>query len=386
MAAKPTTVSHASPINSLFNSKTPPKTGAVSFEGGLDNDNAFGMGKEGSLASTLEPKNSVGYVDIIRWYPWTMSKIVEDMTWDVPSVELREFQVNEGSLKRQLMFYAQGVGDFTGVTGNRGVLGAYDEIFPKDKPTKWKYRFPYYSKVNYELTTSEWATLEGIGKAASETSAGAQSMLKGMGTGANALAGKLDIVSTGVEVGAGIASNLMKSMYPLVGIADRPRMFQNHGSRSIEIDFVLYNTKHPDDWKKNRNFLYLFMNQNLFNKKNFILGIPPVFYEVYVPGQYFSIASSVSKINVENLGNQRIMYDDEGIAAVVPDAYRFTCSLTEMVMPSKNLLEAVRNGEAKKRVDSNEAYKPLTQGNFDKAVSIAKNPSEMVKSITGGQQ
>jgi hypothetical protein len=368
-----TTVSHASPVNSLFNTKQPAKTGAVSWEGGLDNDTAFGVGKQGSLASTLEPKNSVGYVDIVRWYPWTMSKIVEDMTWEVPSVQLREFQVNEGTLKRQLMFYAQGVGDFTGITGDRGVLGAYDEIFPKDKPTKWKYRFPYYSKVNYDLTTSEWATLEGIGKAASETSGGAQSALKGMGTGGTAMAGKLDIASQVVEAGFGAASNLMKTMYPLVGIADRPRIFQNHSSRTIEVDFVLYNTKQPNDWKQNRNFLYLFMNQNLFNKKNFILGIPPVFYEVYIPGQYFSIASSVSKINVENLGNQRVMYDDEGIAAVVPDAYRFTCSLTEMVMPSKNLLEAVRNGEAQKRVDSNVAYKPISQGSMDSALKSAKD-------------
>lgn len=340
--------SQGNPVQTGSYGKSKQKQTQAIFKNQAPESSFMGIKTRGGLANNLVPKNSLGRIDIMRDYPWTLSNLLN--LQEIPYIGLKEYEVNESTLKRQMMFYARGVGDLMGIGSSRGVLGPYDEIFPKDRPTKWKYYFPYFSDSNYELTTSEWATLEGIGKAASGASSGVQDILKGAGR--EGLAKGLNIAEQagGLLMDAGELA--LKAQYPLVGIADRPRMFQNHSARSINIEFYLYNTKNPDDWIKNRNFLYLFMSQNLFNKQNFILGIPPVFYEVAIPGQYYSYASSVTKIDVKNIGNVRRLYDDEGIPAVVPDAYKFTTTLVEMVMPSKNLLEATRNGEAESNVDS----------------------------------
>lgn len=371
--------SQANPVQTGSYGNTKQKKTKAIFQNQPPESSFAGIKTRGGLANNLVPKNSLGRIDIMRDYPWTLSNLQN--LQEIPYIGLKEYEVNESTLKRQMMFYARGVGDLAGINSSRGVLGPYDEIFPKDRPTRWKYYFPYFSDSNYELTTAEWTALEGIGKAASGTSEGVQSMLTGGGQ--KGLAKGLSIASEagGLLMGAGELA--LKTQYPLVGIADRPRMFQNHAARSITVEFYLYNTKNADDWIKNRNFLYLFMNQNLFNKQNFILGIPPVFYEVAIPGQYYSYASSVTKIDVKNVGNVRRLYDDEGIPAVVPDAYKFTTTLVEMVMPSKNLLEATRNGEAEANVDSylgsagmneSQANEILTEG----AKRIAKTTASMV--------
>ena len=113
-------------------------------------------------------------------------------------------------------------------------------------------------------------------------------------------------------------------------------MFTSHGERSITIQFPLYNTiSLPDTkepaWRKNFEFLRSFMERNLFAKRNFITGFPPRFYDVLVKNQYYSVASSVTNVTVENLGNTRVLDGH-----VVPDAYQVSITLVEMAMPSVN--------------------------------------------------
>ena len=166
------------------------------------------------------------------------------------------------------------------------------------------------------------------------------SITKGMG----------DKVRGAMKVGefAGAAAmTALKGMYPVVGIFDRPRVFSAHNDREITVEFPLYNTLNAWDWVKNRDFIYRFMSQNLYIKRDFITGVPPCFYRVYVPGQYFCFASCVTNIKVENLGNQR-MIDDKYI---IPDAWQISITLSEMVMPSLNQFQALITGDAQGRVN-----------------------------------
>jgi hypothetical protein len=156
-----------------------------------------------------------------------------------------------------------------------------------------------------------------------------------------------------------IGQTAMALQYPLVGANDRPRVFSSHSERSVTIEFPLYNTIHEKDWKKNQLLLQVLMSQNLFIKRDYMTGLPPVFYRVLVPGQYFSFASSVTKIDVQNLGNIRMMYngDERGIGkgVAVPDAWQVSITLTELTMPSLNQYQAAITPEAYNRVSVGKA-------------------------------
>jgi hypothetical protein len=101
------------------------------------------------------------------------------------------------------------------------------------------------------------------------------------------------------------------------------------------------------------------INQNLYNKRDFITGIPPVFYEILIPGQHYSYASAVTNITVYNRGNMRYMEypnksADVSPGAIIPDAYEVSIALTDMVMPSKNLFQQINNKKVHSSLASSE--------------------------------
>ena len=297
-------------------------------------------------------------VNIVKKYRWTLSDVSERD--DIPYIRLTEHRYNESMLKRQALFYSKGIsnaaGDAVSTAGNiaagtkdsgstRAILDVYDEIFP-DNPTGFSYVLPYFSKTQFELSTPQWQQVDGIGEAIQ----GAMGGLAGTLDKLKLPGGDLLKGAAAVTEAAGAAAELgLKALYPVVGIVDRPRIFTNHAERSVTVSFPLYNTVISGEWAQNRNFYYTFASQNLFAKRNFITGLPPVFYRVLVPGQYFSFASCVTQINIENLGNVT-MESYSGYEYIIPDAYQVTVTLTEMLMPSLNQYQALANGDAASRV------------------------------------
>ena len=315
----------------------------------------------GGLAGNFDNTSEAQNVDIVRKYPWTSSNTNRE---DIPYIQLTEFRNDESMLKRQAMFYGQGsfdtvtgaAGAVAGNNGKRGQLEVYDEIWSSDNPTGWSYTFPYFSKTQYEINTPIWEKVDGIGQAMSDAAGGAADIATKMG--GERLAGFIKgtaAVANAVTAGAELA---LKAVSPLVGVVDRPRIFTSHAERSVTIQFPLYNTFEARDWKWNREFYYVFATQNLFNKRDFVTGLPPVWYRVLVPGQYFSHASCVTNFNVENLGNVRTIQDDNGVLCVVPDAYQISITLTEMLMPSVNQFQSLINDDARSRVTVRTVQQP----------------------------
>lgn len=312
----------------------------------------------GGLAGNFDNTSEAQNVDIVRKYPWTSSNTNRE---DIPYIQLTEFRNDESMLKRQAMFYGQGAFDtLTGVIGGtlpennggspmqRGQLAVYDEIWSSDNPTGWSYTLPYFSKTQYEINTPTWEKVDGIGQAMSDAAGGAADIATKMG--GERLASLIKGTTAAANAVAAGAELALKGVSPLVGVVDRPRIFTQHSERSVTIQFPLYNTFNARDWKWNKEFYYVFATQNLFNKRDFVTGLPPVWYRVLVPGQYFSHASCVTNFNVENLGNVRTIQDDNGVLCVVPDAYQISITLTEMLMPSVNQFQALINGDARSRV------------------------------------
>lgn len=304
--------------------------------------------REGTLAYTLKPAGlaSSQDFDVVKDFRWTLSNLTNDDINEIPYIRLKEFKIVDSSIKRQVGFYTK-----TAKTAlqdairnpkssglqNQGVLGSYKEIWPQDNPSGFTYKFPYFNKTSLEVSSEPWSTLDSIGESAKSIAGGTATALFGRKLG-DALKSTIDYGIAGVEAG-------LKFKYPAAGIVDRPKIFAAHSDRTITISFTLYNTFTEEDWADNRELLYIIMSQNLFNKRDYITGVPPVFYSIYIPGQYFCYAACMSNFKVENLGNQRLLtLGDQKV--IIPDAYQVELTLTELVKPSKNQFEAMSTGEA----------------------------------------
>jgi hypothetical protein len=284
----------------------------------------------GGLAKLYEPANGkYGYVNVVKDYEWTLSPpSIKDTA---PVVILKEFEVNETAIKRQLYFYGAGI---TGNSGTSDILSPYAELFPKDKTTGFVYQFPYLTDVNFQLNTPQWASLDTLEQSQKFTSSVA-GVLGGQGAA--------DVTNAIIETAGSAYMGAQASSYPKVGIMDRPKLWQSHDFRTTDIRFPLFNTYTPGVWEKNRDLCWLLINQNLYNKRDFITSVPPVFYELYVPGQHYSIASCVTNITVTNRGNMRRLKGADGMESNVPDVYDVQITLTDMVMPSKNLFQTLES-------------------------------------------
>jgi hypothetical protein len=294
----------------------------------FDKETAAGS-KDVGLANSLKPVGGSALFDVVKDYPWTLSK--KAFLDEIPYIYLTEYKISESALRRQAAFYAKGVipdtlTNSTVAAGRQESMFMYSEIVPKDTKTNLYYKFPYFNKTGFQLEGS-WKAQQEIGESA-----------KGLiGETGNAIA---NAVKAGANFIMGAAKN-----YPQIGIVDRPQIFESHSSRSLNVTFTLFNTVEFSDWRKNRELAYTLISQNLFNKRDYITGVPPVFYDVWIPGQYYSYASAMVDIQVNQIGNQRLL---EGI--IVPDAYEFNLTLRELCFPSKNQLEAVTNGYAEKNI------------------------------------
>ena len=306
----------------------------------------FEKAQTGSLAQTFSPTRGNGEMDIVKHFRWTLSKLTSDILSEVPYVKLKEFKCSESSITKQFSFFTnqavQTVGNLVTISPKRDVLDPYKDIWPHDDETKFSYIFPYFNKVNLELATEPWQSLDSVGDSISKAAGSLGAFGDGAKTAAKGIQNTIDIVRGG--------SNLaLNAIYPSVGVADRPKIFMAHNDRNINISFTLYNTFDERDWPDNIGLLRLIMSQNLFNKRDYTTGVPPVFYSVFVPGQYYCHAASMTNFKVENLGNQRLLrYGSEEF--IVPDAFQVDITLTELVKPSKNQYEAVMTGKARKNV------------------------------------
>jgi hypothetical protein len=328
---------------------------------------ALKIDDEGSAPSVFDTKQAQTF-NILKQYPWTLSNLTDRD--DLPYIALTEHRINQNMLQRQALFYgrgvlqtgaqilgtattlAQGINPLTVISnmavkseiGKQNILQVYEEIYP-DNPTNINYIFPYFSKTQFELNTPQWTKVDGMQEELGKIMSGIANVAKRAEV--PEVGDVIMGIKEGMDVGIDLGRAALKTQYPYVGITDRPRIFAEHGERSITISFPLYNTRSEYDWIQNYRFYYVFASQNMFLKRDWITGYPPVFYRVRIPGQYFSFASCVTNISIENLGNVRMDYG----SFIVPDAYQVTITLTELLMPSLNQFQAVITGDDARKVN-----------------------------------
>jgi hypothetical protein len=292
-------------------------------------------------------KNSVvtgGKYNVVSDYRWTLTSNIDrqnpDAFNEVPYAFIQEYQVDESTIKRQWEFYSTAVENFVQAT-DTNPLKPYEALFSRAEKG-CAYRFPYFSETNFEVNSPQWASLDTLEQAGKFVESGAGFLF---GEGA------ANIVGSMIRGGAAVAGTALALTYPKVGIMDRPKLWQSHDFRTIEIKFPLFNTVAEDDWKKNRTLIWVILNNSLFVKRDFITGIPPVYYEILIPGQHYSFAACMTNFTVYNRGNMRKLSDINGRDAIVPDAYELSMTFTDLVMPSRNLFKAIQIKQSEVTVD-----------------------------------
>jgi hypothetical protein len=317
---------------SLFKTETPQ---------GYSKDNRAG------LADFLSPGSEGGGIDIVNNYTWTLTPQNETQKGrsETPFAILTEFRLLDAALVNATRYYvtglvqqgnnapgAQQIQDLIGQvpggraaldtalpsTENLGIDSPYRGLFDFKHPSGFWYKVPYFSDTNNEIQSS-WMSLDIIEKIQ------------------NALPSD---VANVVELGKNIGGMIYEANYPRVGVMDRPKLWESTTPRNINIKFPLFNTRSTDDIIKNWELCFLLTYQNSFNKRDFVTAIPPVFYTVYIPGQYFTVAAYVSNLQIRNRGNMRLI-EIEGQTRNVPDVYEIDITLTDMVMQSQNMLSVL---------------------------------------------
>lgn len=294
---------------------------------------------KGGLVDFLVPKGT-GAVDVVNSYRWTLTEHNDDQKAreETPKVILKEYRMLQSALVNSARYYAVGASQqlpgngeqqSTGnqeprITTEPGMQG-YQGLFDYTNATGFEYTFPYFSEVSNEVD-STWTTLDILEKIKGAT---------------NYVSPKIGEV---VDLATGAYMFGKEANYPRVGIMDRPKLWESSNFRSINIRFPLFNTYKFEDIKQNWDLCYLLMYQNMFNKRDFITAIPPVFYTAYIPGQFFSIAMYVSNLKIYNRGNIRnLAIDDTGKKRNIPDVFEIDMTLTDMVMPSQNMMKVLQN-------------------------------------------
>jgi hypothetical protein len=386
-----------------------------------------------NLAPKLISNNSV--VDVVNNFPWTFTPLNSLAIQETPYIRLREFYLLDSFINQAFKAYGKKItswGDFLTAVGSGLIVDfssdrLYEGLYDHNDETGFQYILPYFTK-NYLQTSNSWISkpfYNEIVKLQQDvigfTGAASQATGSAFGTALSLLGFAMTMTPAGwaVRVGAalipvgqfvnlfapsiaGMATKgaqaglymkrleeqIERSLTSPIGslgdtdrAIDKPHIWNNTVPRSFNISFPLYNTltqpnqtKWDEQITKNWEFCYLLTYQNLYNKRNLFTGIPPVFYEIDIPGIHYTKAGYISNLQISNVGNIRTLnltIDGSTKTVNVPDAYLINFTITDFFMPSKNFMSSLgskNKGILTKKLDqdtltSSEEFKeidPLT--------------------------
>lgn len=202
------------------------------------------------------------------------------------------------------------------------------------KPTNKNYVFPLATEgASFNTIKNSWGKPNGlpfklINNAVSmlESAVGTVSEIVNFGNNALSFAkGEASDISSDIQ------ENAKSYTYPTNG-------------DSVKVDFVLYNTTKKDAWKTNYRFLFLFFLRNLPLRIDATSFVPPLLYEVIVPGVKRLPVCSVDSIIITPKGMMRTLTCDNFISGSgsltvnVPEAWNVSIVFQSLIGPSANLM------------------------------------------------
>jgi len=335
-----------------------------------------------NLGDELTPRQSI--INVVDDFPWTLTPTNSLARKEAPYIFLREFYQLETQLNQAAQPYGKTT-NFNSITQDAGgtlpgitdfdVLfdlldpldpdsaSLYKGLFDHKTPTDFYYKLPFFT-ADYFTTNNNWEGTDILDKlidVQSRLGGGMsrtilKSILGDSGEGFGKFLQSIPSLYKKIEMFNIKAGN------PAVGLMDPPHVWKGSANRTYTFEFPLYNidstvnSNSINTIVRNWEFCYLLTYQNLVNKRNYFTGIPPVFYEVNIPGIHYCKAAYISDLTIENLGNLRLMQlPINGISNCdvnVPDGYSIKITLTDLLQPSKNLLNATVNTTLRSQIQS----------------------------------
>jgi hypothetical protein len=272
-------------------------------------------------------------VNVLNNLRWCNSGSIEE----VPGLILEEFSLDFGAWTASLARLAQAA---TQVAEQGASSDPYTILYP-GTPTGFKYILPY-------LINS--GSIRGsISNSWDEEKDTISELLKS----------KFPTMSKVAETVGG-------SISPGFG-AEKVQRYTSTSPRVITISFPLYNTVSVEDANNNFSFISLFGFQNLKTRTGFLTYMPPKIYSVSMleEGGIYMPAAMVEKFDVESIGTLRSMSDfgnalfgaNTSGKRLVPEAYKVTISLKELIPQSSNIM-AGEIGESRVKVVGDTSLSP----------------------------
>lgn len=128
------------------------------------------------------------------------------------------------------------------------------------------------------------------------------------------------------------------------------------GGQEVSSNFVLYNTIKKDAWKKHYRFLMSFLLRNLPFKITPYSYIPPLLYDIIIPGTKHLPLCYVSSITINPLGRIRSLTIEDFIKGIVtgtnasgtmlvavPEAWKVSIKFKCLLSDTANLLLDLKN-------------------------------------------
>lgn len=155
-----------------------------------------------------------------------------------------------------------------------------------------------------------------------------------------------------------LAETVGKAILPAAGIL-YPKSYAGAGPTSYAFSFNLINTNAgsgasgsiSENMNKNQRFLHQFIKDNLHDQNGALSIVPPLIYEVYIPGIRWSPAAVVTGFTVNNKGTLNRNAGQSIIPGlrenyIYPDAWEVTISVTELINESRKIWEDAYSNSA----------------------------------------
>jgi len=318
-----------------------------------------------SIGSTFKypkiSKTGDGYIDIVKDFYWKNN--VSNNIDEVPSVTLKEYTLKYGMWANNL---ASIINQATQFASSKNNLDPYSTLY-FGEPTGFIYRLPHLLKSGSSIRGD-------ISNSWSEISNPIGDILAAVPVVGSSIKRAGDLIQTQ-------AQNAANFLTPGYG-AEKVYNFGKTNSKSIVITFPLYNTYSEESAMKNFSFVNLISIQNLKTRTSYLTYIPPKLYTVdsdLLGGIYMPVAS-ITNLKIDSIGTTRKINeytaDNSRNGVLIPEAYRVSITLTELLPESSNIMMGALGGD-KVQVFSEVSPKNIINNAVSPKPSAIATPSDI---------
>lgn len=337
----------------LFNISTDTYAGQkiyVAKPGGSDAGKTASYGGNDVFARRISKATSSvgGMIDVYNSFDWSTSPYP---LWDntlkdlIPFARIKEMHLKDDAIYNALKYYTttvlqtgnttiqnmlKKIADALGINSQqtsqsnsttKNWMTPYDGLYSTDTKDCFTFTFPYFDNKAMNNVVGNYEDIS--------TPTGGFNIAK-------------TISNTAEE-----ASNVSRLFVAPGQYIEKPKLFSaaTAGNPSITVSFPLLNTLNFASAVKNFQLLWLLIFQNTPQRLTKTIINFPSLYEVHVPGVTFMNYAHMSNMQVDFIGNRRMVEVDmppgpdlpARIKVVMPDAYNVTMTFTSLVVNANNL-------------------------------------------------